>query len=95
MRGKLLGDIQIEERTFAELARISVLKNKTAFMRYQPPYGERSGGTASNRSFACGLSALFPKELPKSMYSNYCRTKLNKRMFLAFEAPETLRCNEW
>ena len=46
---KLLGDIQIEERTLADWPDFGA-ENKTAFIVTNPPYGERLGDKASNRS---------------------------------------------
>ncbi|RSH38240.1 bifunctional 23S rRNA (guanine(2069)-N(7))-methyltransferase RlmK/23S rRNA (guanine(2445)-N(2))-methyltransferase RlmL [Acinetobacter baumannii] len=86
---KLLGDIQIEERTLADWPDFGA-ENKTAFIVTNPPYGERLGDKASNRSLYLGLSALLQKNFP-NQYAAIIAAQIEQADVLAFEAPETLR----
>ncbi len=85
----LLGQIQIEERTLADWPDFSA-EGKTAFIVTNPPYGERLGEKASNRSLYLGLSALLQKHFP-NQYAAVIAAQIEQSDVLAFEAPETLR----
>ncbi|WGO87667.1 bifunctional 23S rRNA (guanine(2069)-N(7))-methyltransferase RlmK/23S rRNA (guanine(2445)-N(2))-methyltransferase RlmL [Acinetobacter pittii] len=86
---KVLGQIQIEERTLADWPDFSA-EGKTAFIVTNPPYGERLGDKASNRSLYLGLSALLQKHFP-NQYAAIIAAQIEQADVLAFEAPETLR----
>lgn len=86
---KVLGQIQIEERTLADWPDFST-EGKTAFIVTNPPYGERLGDKASNRSLYLGLSALLQKHFP-NQYAAIIAAQIEQADVLAFEAPETLR----
>lgn len=85
----LLGQIQIEERTLADWPDFAS-EGKTAFIVTNPPYGERLGEKASNRSLYLGLSALLQKHFP-NQYAAVIAAQIEQSDVLAFEAPETLR----
>lgn len=85
----LLGQIQIEERTLADWPDFAA-EGKTAFIVTNPPYGERLGEKASNRSLYLGLSALLQKHFP-NQYAAIIAAQIEQSDVLAFEAPETLR----
>lgn len=85
----LLGQIQIEERTLADWPDFAT-EGKTAFIVTNPPYGERLGEKASNRSLYLGLSALLQKHFP-NQYAAIIAAQIEQSDVLAFEAPETLR----
>lgn len=85
----LLGQIQIEERTLADWPDFAT-EGKTAFIVTNPPYGERLGEKASNRSLYLGLSALLQKHFP-NQYAAVIAAQIEQSDVLAFEAPETLR----
>ncbi|ENX48206.1 ribosomal RNA large subunit methyltransferase L [Acinetobacter sp. NIPH 542] len=85
----LLGQIQIEERTLADWPDFAA-EGKTAFIVTNPPYGERLGEKASNRSLYLGLSALLQKHFP-NQYAAVIAAQIEQSDVLAFEAPETLR----
>lgn len=85
----VLGQIQIEERTLADWPDFAA-EGKTAFIVTNPPYGERLGEKASNRSLYLGLSALLQKHFP-NQYAAIIAAQIEQSDVLAFEAPETLR----
>lgn len=85
----LLGQIQIEERTLADWPDFAA-EGKTAFIVTNPPYGERLGEKASNRSLYLGLSGLLQKHFP-NQYAAIIAAQIEQSDVLAFEAPETLR----
>ncbi len=85
----ILGQIQIEERTLADWPDFAA-EGKTAFIVTNPPYGERLGEKASNRSLYLGLSALLQKHFP-NQYAAIIAAQIEQSDVLAFEAPETLR----
>lgn len=85
----VLGQIQIEERTLADWPDFAA-EGKTAFIVTNPPYGERLGEKASNRSLYLGLSAFLQKHFP-NQYAAIIAAQIEQSDVLAFEAPETLR----
>ncbi|MGB5886367.1 MAG: bifunctional 23S rRNA (guanine(2069)-N(7))-methyltransferase RlmK/23S rRNA (guanine(2445)-N(2))-methyltransferase RlmL [Acinetobacter venetianus] len=86
---KLLDQIQIEERTLADWDDFHA-DGKKAFIVTNPPYGERLGDKASNRSLYLGLSALLQKNFPNQRAA-IIAAQVEQADVLAFNDPQTLR----
>lgn len=85
----LLDQIQVEERTLADWPAFEN-ENKKAFVVTNPPYGERLGDKASNRSFYLGLSAQLQQHFPQQ-YTAVIAAQIEQADVLAIQDPQTLR----
>lgn len=86
---KLLEHIQIEERTLADWPDFQA-SGKKAFVVTNPPYGERLGDKASNRSLYLGLSARLQQHFPLQTAA-IIAAHIEQADVLALNEPKTLR----
>ncbi|WLF83093.1 bifunctional 23S rRNA (guanine(2069)-N(7))-methyltransferase RlmK/23S rRNA (guanine(2445)-N(2))-methyltransferase RlmL [Moraxella sp. ZY210820] len=87
---KLLEHIRIEERTLADWDDFHLKVDDVAFVVTNPPYGERLGDKASNRSLYLGLSAQLQKYFPRH-YTAIIASQVENADVLALQDTATLR----
>ncbi|MDO4222458.1 MAG: bifunctional 23S rRNA (guanine(2069)-N(7))-methyltransferase RlmK/23S rRNA (guanine(2445)-N(2))-methyltransferase RlmL [Acinetobacter sp.] len=86
----LLDRIRIEERTLADWDDFHLQEHERAFVVTNPPYGERLGDKASNRSLYLGLSAQFQQFFPLQDVA-VIASQVEHADVLALNEPSTLR----
>lgn len=87
---KLLDRIRIEERTLADWDDFNLQENDKVFVVTNPPYGERLGDKASNRSLYLGLSAQLQKFFTHQQVA-IIASQVENADVLALQETQTLR----